>query len=136
MLGTLVTTDADNYLHHLWEKLGDKLPEDERLEPEGLHCFLRTVNKHAIIIVIMPEPIRMLEAYFTAIAFGPFTDVKPEELDSLPYRYFTLEMTCDPQGNDAGVLMCERRDGKHLNFDGGPAATKEAFLDAVKSFIE
>lgn len=136
MLGTLVSTHADEFLHQVWEQIAEELPEEEKVDSEGLHCSLYNLDEYAVIIFTMPTPICMTEAHFTSVVFGPFTDIEPDQINSLPYRYFTLEATCDREGNDVGAVMCEWREGDHGNFGSGPEATEEAFLEAIKSIVE
>jgi hypothetical protein len=66
-------------LHGLWEGLGKQFPVAERSSDQDLKLTAHRIGgKHAVLVVHMPLPERMLEAYFIAIVFTPAV------------RYFTL----------------------------------------------
>ena len=134
MLGAFVNEHATDFLHHIWQQVGAHLPQSDRLNPDGLSCSLHDCNECAIVVITLPKPTCITEAHFTAIVFAPFTNVI-EALDSLPYRYFTLEFNGDMQGNDVGAIMCEWREGAHYNFGGRLPGLKDAFFEAIKSLI-
>jgi hypothetical protein len=104
-----------------------RVAEELRLPREEVQAFARELTVSAkpldngtLVIVAMPSPVDDTEAYFVGIAVDD---------PNAPARvkYYTLERARRGQ-----TMLCGwSREGGHLNFGEGPAATIEAFAAAV-----
>ncbi|MDI2126813.1 hypothetical protein [Yinghuangia seranimata] len=115
----------DELLGRIWQGEGDKLPEEERLAPDGLGSTLYWgPGDEMLAVMAFPAPERMTEAYFTAALF-------PKTLEA---RYFTLEFTRTLDGGTATVVGEWAKDG-HLNFGAGPEPTAELFVQRIGEMV-
>jgi hypothetical protein len=55
-------------INNYWKQCGDALSPNDRVEPKGLKSELITFNKYALILITMPKPMELGEAYYVAIA--------------------------------------------------------------------
>ena len=126
--------DALGRLWRLWETVGRRLPEDQRLNATGLalnrfglglHCCLYTVA--------LPTPERTTEAHFVGIAITSGGSDGPQ------MRYFTLEKGLSGPGDPPRTALCEWSCGEsgiaHLNYGDGPPPTSEDFARRVAPML-
>jgi hypothetical protein len=120
------------YLKAHWAILGIQVQEGDSgdhgfVPPYGLEIFPMVMwNGCSIIIVQLPKPERMTEAYFAGIAFWE---------DSGLRRFFTLELTEDELGNIPGGLLCEWSEDGHRNYERIIPPEKDLFFDAVREVL-
>jgi hypothetical protein len=55
-------------INNYWKQCGDSLSTKDRVEPKGLMSELITFTNHAVILITMPKPMELGEAYYVAIA--------------------------------------------------------------------
>jgi hypothetical protein len=110
-------------LDNVWHRLGETLPEADRLPSDGLRVDHRQVGAHDVLLVTLPVPQQPAEAHFTAIAVPPA---------AAGIRYFTLEEARSPiDGRRYTVLAEWTHDGKHINYGDGPDPRPAAFTEAI-----
>jgi serine/threonine protein kinase len=107
-----------------------KAPDEEFIPADGLECFHISLNEEWYgVIIQLPQPERMAEAYFVAII------VRDSASDSnLNCRYITLEFSKDDDGSNQTVLG-EWENGSHFSYLSSPLPEKRAFLEAVRSLV-
>ena len=110
-------------------------PEDEFIPADGIECFPVRINEGcSAVIVQMPPPERVAEAYFAAIVVWQEPNQSQPENPKVRHRYITLELSEDLSGSPHTVLG-EWDEGSHYNYGKGPAADKDAFIQAVLDLI-
>jgi hypothetical protein len=130
--GDLVSAARQGHLTltALWNKVGQTLPEDQRLRPDGLAARYHPFANHDVILVSFPRPQAPTEAYFAAIAV-------PINGRSSGVRYLTLEAAVSPLDGARYNMIGEwTRDGAHGNLGSGPAVYPDAFLDVVVELLD
>lgn len=133
-LGLLTSTEARPLLLRLWERLGEDLPEKERLPAMGLGCHSRVLEDGRIVVVVrMPPPERMTEAHFVGFLFTPgekmlFFFQKPPTASC-----FTLEHSFQLDGTPRTVLGGWTPEGAHFNMGDGPPADLNNFVATLLS---
>ena len=112
------------------ERIGRPMAD---IDPSELEITIRTVRGCPAIIVKMPTPIAVTEAYFVGIL--PTESQECAEVpEEIAFRYFTLEYGSNLDGTSRTVL-CEWVGENHINFGDGPAPTLEAFTKALAGRI-
>lgn len=122
---------ATKYLSFLWVSRGydTKADEDLFIPADGLECIpVEIDDEHYGVIVQLPKPERMAEAYFVAII------VKNEDNSDF-YRYFTLEFSKNRDGTNCTVLG-EWNGGSHANYGNGGIPLIDNFVEALKRFFQ
>lgn len=139
ILGSLLMAERDEFLRDVWDYVGEQLDgSDERnspFEPIGLSARVIENSPYMTCIVSLPNPETLPEAHFVAVVFGPFTNLSAETADQVPYRYFALELTYNPDKTERGTMLCEWRDGNHLNMGQGPPPDEDAFFMAIQQVM-
>ncbi|MBV9470337.1 MAG: hypothetical protein JO316_24190 [Abitibacteriaceae bacterium] len=136
MLVSLTRSDASEFLKSLWQSVGNELPRQERLSPDGLSCLIRKFDDYAIAIITLPKAFRVTEAYYTAFTFGPVSTVPKGQLHSLPMRYFALEVGFSMPGEPSRTVFSEwTREPSHINMGDGPKPEVEAFFTKICELI-
>ena len=108
----------------MWHEVGTRLPEVQRLAPDGLATDLRPDPSTPMVVVTMPAARHMVEAHFAAIV-----------LCDEQTRYFVLEESWSPTEPVATVLG-EWIGDSHINLGPGPAPDRTAFIEAVLTRVQ
>jgi len=120
------------YLWFCWDQLGSLLPENERLSKEALDFRLITLNDNiTCLIIIMPPPNFMPEAYYVAMLHRESSSNSNDTLT----RVITLEKS---DGNDGRSFACLCEWGKehnHLMYRNVLEPNLNEFLAAVKFLL-
>lgn len=111
----------DQLLRSWWHEVGEGLPAEERLPPDGLQSELVNAGDVPVLLVTMPAACHAAEAYFVAIT-------PHDEPDA--WRCFTLEhaWTLDDQ---PVTVLGEWTAAGHVNYGDGPPPERQAFLEAL-----
>jgi CheY-like chemotaxis protein len=123
----------------LWDYVGTKVSEKERLFADGLKAFelTWTPGKQVILIVELPRPLRDTEAYFVAVAYPQswFNDAHKEN-KTLDLRYFILARTEVPGagGASGGTLRMLTKNG-HGAVKFGVPTDLNGFFKEVESLM-
>jgi hypothetical protein len=112
--------DFDEFLNSLWTRVGEDLPPEDRVGPEGIEVKKHTSPSQEVVVVALPRPEHGAEAYFVAVVVEP----------SGSTRYFTLEHSWNLDDSPRTVL-CEWVGDQHFNLGTGPDPTEEEFVQAV-----
>jgi hypothetical protein len=119
-------------LNFYWmsEAMALKCAEEEFIPADGLACFAVDLNESYYgVVVHLPRPERMAEAYFVAII------LRDSGQDSkVTCRYITLELGRNKDRSHRTVLG-EWKDGSHFSYRSGPPPEREAFIEALRSLI-
>lgn len=99
---------------------------------EDLDVITRQIADCPSVIITMPEPLAVTEAYMVAVVF---TKEEGDETQDESFRYFTLELSQSFDG-DLRTVFCEWTDDAHLNFGKGPLANVDAFSQAIENKIK
>jgi hypothetical protein len=112
------------------EAMAFKRAEEEFIPVDGLACFAVDLNESYYgVVVQLPRPERMAEAYFVAII------LRDSGQDSkVTCRYITLELGRNKDGSHRTVLG-EWKNGSHFGYHSGPPPEREAFIVAVRGLI-
>jgi hypothetical protein len=111
-------------LRGLWDQVGERLPEADRLAPDGLHAEYRHHPDARLVLVTMPQARHMVEVHFAVIAAIGDT-----------VRYLTLEESWSPV-RERDTVIGEWTEQGHLNFGPGPVPPdKELFLQRVLDML-
>jgi len=127
MLAVLASPRAQEFLESLWGRVGEDLPEGDRVDAAGLGVVMEALDDGGpVAIVTLPEPAGMTEAHMIAVA-GTSSGCR---FITLEYTLSALDESATPQ-----TVLCEWSDQAHLNFGEGPEPTRAAFLAAVKKLV-
>lgn len=127
---TTLVERGDEVLHTLWHQVGQQVREANRISPAGLSAETRQLEDETrLVLITLPAPKGVTEAYFVALAYRPPTQQKGLT------RFITLEYSLSLEGSP-GTMLCEwTAEGQHGNLGQGPEPTLEAFLEAVGRLI-
>jgi hypothetical protein len=129
----------NEFLTDMWTDLGKRLPDSERMPDEQISGQLRQSGAFEVVIVTLPAPATVTEAYFTAIAFGPLATLgfSADTTQKLPVRYLTLEFGFTMPDDPPRTVLGEwTREQAHYNMGTGPEPTADAFFEAVCARIK
>lgn len=115
--------DGQTFLQAMWNEALSS--EAEPIAPHDLEGTLVASPQGTLVVVNLPQPNAMTEAHQVAL-------VVPEQ--GAP-RYFTLELGFDEDDRQRTVL-CEWRDGAHVNYGDGPEPDVDVFAAAVRAKVE
>lgn len=124
--------ERDEFLDGVWRQIRDNCDVDGKApfditDVDFKYC---TVQDYPTVLITMPEPEGMTEAYFVAMILK--IDIDADEFPENPeFQYFTLEKGSEMDGTDRTV-MCEwTADGKHMNYGDGPPPDIDFFVEEV-----
>lgn len=133
---TTLAHEGNNFLHLLWNKVGEGVDASERIAGFGLRSEMRELpDSTAIATITLPPPQGMTEAYFTAACYRPgerkglFARGKPVA------RYITLEYSLDFEQEPRTVLGEWTPTHAHHNYGDGSEATLDAFFERVYDLL-
>lgn len=131
LIDKLREDSATRYLRFHWVSCGlaAKSETDEFIPADGLGCFPIDIDTDWYgVLVQLPTPERMAEAYFVAIILPTFDTA----LDAC--EFFALEFSKNMDGSKRTVFgkWC---DGSHLNMGDGPSPEREAFIDSICTLL-
>jgi hypothetical protein len=99
-----------------------------------------TIGRAPCIIITMPQPKNITEAYFIAIVSRipdievksrdrdePHKDLPGSPVDEIPINYYTLERAFDPE-DEGRTRFCEWSEKGHYNYCEGPLPRMDCFL--------
>jgi hypothetical protein len=113
----------------VWDRVGEALPEPDRLSPVGLTVAHHGLPGYEVALVTFPPPQRPAEAHFAAVAVPT---VPPSGAAGNGLRYLTLDAARSPVDGQRYTVLAEwTADGSHLNHGVGPAPYPGEFLLAV-----
>jgi hypothetical protein len=122
--------EGNAFLRWLWDQVGSKCSPEGLVPSEGLYCRVRAEGGRQVVVVHLPEPRRMTEAFMVALVFDPPTRGWFGRKKPGPTRYFTLELSTDLEGGWRTVLG-EWNNRAHLNMGDGPPPEEDAFVEAL-----
>lgn len=127
---TTLAERGDEVLQTFWHQVGQQIREANRIPPAGLSAETRQLGDEArLILITLPAPKGVTEAYFVALAYRPPTQQKGLT------RFITLEYSLNLEGSP-GTMLCEwTADKRHRNLGPGPEPTLEAFFEEVGRLI-
>lgn len=115
----------------LWNKVGKEVGESRLVAPDGLCCESRMLdNNTAVVLITLPPPQLMNEAYFVALVYRPSS--KKEETVA---RFITLEHSVDLGDGSLSNVLCEWGGSVHNNMGYGCESTLEDFFEEVCSIL-
>lgn len=130
----LASPGKEEFLEKLWRVTCERCDE----QGPALFSYKDVVvdalmlEEYPTILVTMPPPTVMTEAFYIAIVLmTPMDQIAAGNIPEQPvFRYYTLELGIGPEGSKYTVL-CEWDGGKHQSYGDGPGAEPTAFLEAV-----
>lgn len=135
--GTLASEHKDEFLNDIWKQVR------EHCDPKGEATFdisdvgfaTCSIRDYPTIVVAMPEPTGLGEAYFAAIVLKIELDAAepPEKPEIL---YFTLEKGVHLDQSDRTVMCGWTADDSHLNYGEGPSPDPDEFVAAIEKLLE
>jgi hypothetical protein len=118
--------DGQLTLDVVWNRVGEGLPEPDRLPAEGLSHSYHERAGHRVLLISLPTARYPTEAHFTAIAV-------PTEGEAV--RYFTLEYAVSPMDGGRYTVLGEWNEQRHINYGEGPPPDADAFLTAIDQML-
>lgn len=138
--GVMASPDRPRFLQSLWERVCEHLADEKHGEPgfsiEEVNIHLLKIRDFPTVIVEMPTPRKMTEAYFAAaVLLHPLSAPGPEP-ETLTVRFITLELSFHHETGAAFTFLCEWQQGRtHSNYGYGPPPELPAFLMAVEQLL-
>ncbi|HEU4327029.1 MAG TPA: hypothetical protein VFS21_28065 [Roseiflexaceae bacterium] len=127
---TLAGDEPLPFLMRLWRDIGEHLPPHQRLDPAGLAAETRSHGAYQILLITLPPPVAITEAYFAACVFGPHTH------RAVPLRYFTLEESYSFFSHQRTTVLGEWRPTGHDNLGAGPEPDLDAFYTRICQLLD
>ncbi len=119
----------------VWEEVCRNCDQDGEAGFSAKDVQLETtgVGAYPAILVKMPEPQSVAEAYLLCLVLQMSADDLERPGATPTLRYFTLEKAMGPGGT--GAVLCAWTEEGHVNY--GPTAVRNTrdFLDAVEKLI-
>jgi serine/threonine protein kinase len=112
-------------------------PEDEEFIPaDGLLSYpVRFAEDHYGVIIQMPQPKRIVEAYFIAVILKEEKETE-EETSYVNCRYLTLEVGVEKDGSPITINGEWLPVGEqHINRGNGPEPSQELFIQEVHKIV-
>ena len=130
-------SDADRFVHDLWEQVGDSLPAEARSDPSGLSVRTEGTGNGLLVFVEMPPPRESAEAHEIVIAAKCANPSIPTLDDLQEVRYFTVERGTDVTSEAPIRFLCEwAENGVHRNHgalsDHDEAGVVRAIADVIR----
>ncbi len=112
----LLERDGMKFLTFWWNHVGDRLPEEKRVSPAGLHFDIETLEKNTkLVIITLPTPKEDMDPYFigfvarpekrllwvklpTSEGYALLRDDGVKELDKTNFGYLTPNGLFRPKG--------------------------------------
>ena len=139
-LGVVGSPQGPEFLQHVWNGAGERLPEERHRPPEGLSRWAGRLDDETILALItLPPPQEQVEAWFVAVV-APL----PERVDGVDeppawLRYFTLEHGVSLTDDQPYAALCEwdRSEGAATHRFHSADHTPEAgaFIEAIRSLL-
>ena len=134
----MMTRDGGKpFLRKLWDQVRANC--DEKGQPsfsiDELMINTESLKRYPTILITMPEPQIMPEAYFVGVVLLIPEDKLYKAVANPEVRYFALEKSADIINNKDRTAFCEWKKHEHclLKFD--IETTPEAFLKAIETYI-
>ncbi|MQA97519.1 MAG: hypothetical protein GEV11_23860 [Streptosporangiales bacterium] len=113
-------------LRETWDKVGEDLPEAERIPSTGLAAGLYTYGSLRAAVIALPQARHSGEAYLAAYVL-----VEDPVFETREPEFFVLEHDVLPDGEPGTRVTRWTRDGRHLDLGPGPLPEIGAFLETV-----
>ncbi len=130
-LALVDSAERDDFVAWLWEQTERYVGEPlTGIDTKLTGVEVRTVARCRTVIVTLPPPADIGEAYMVAAMISPSApDPTTSEARA---RYFTLEfgMSMEDEGEGKTVL-CEWMETRHRNYGPGPAPNVDAFAEQL-----
>ncbi|HEY1066934.1 MAG TPA: hypothetical protein VGE52_12515 [Pirellulales bacterium] len=143
-LGVMASPDAKAFLSDMLERVarqcgGEGAKPSFTADEIGIHPL--RIGDHFHLIVELPTPRAVTEAYFTAavVHLDPSRAAHQEsdaEEEKPPVRYFTLEYGFTFDGPPRTVLAEWSADESHLNYGDGPPPRLDDFIAALGKLMQ
>lgn len=137
-LGLLASPEARSFLADLLAAVtehcqGREPWPDFGAEALTIHTF--RVGQFPCVVVELPPPRAVTEAFFVAAVLLVDLDREPSAAREATLRYFTLEKGFVLDGPPRTVLGEWTAEGSHLNYGDGPAPQLGPFVQAVEAML-
>jgi hypothetical protein len=132
-LGILCGPDAARFVEDLWNQAAHYCSPEGTRPSKGLSVEAGRAGEDGLVVMIrMPPPSEISEAHFVALVAKLATPESPSIARLASVRCFTLELGVDFRTEKPMTFLCEwAEDGKHYNHGQGPAASEDAFVEAI-----
>jgi hypothetical protein len=132
----MASNEQAQFINHIWRLVCKQLDgrEADDFKMSDIRVSPTRLRNYPAVIITMPEPRALAEAYFVVIVLFFEIDADNSKLEEPPFRYFTLECGMNLDGTDRTVL-CEWNKEGHVNFGDGPKPEIGELLDAIKQVI-
>ena len=133
--GMMASPGAEKILISIWnnvrawlEKTGKPV---DASSPDGLVATPTRIGGFPAVLVTLPKPIGVTEAYFIAVVMKTL-EMPRDMKEKGPVSYYALEHGHSLATQSDRTVLTEWKDGTHLNFGDGPPAELESFRIAVE----
>ncbi len=133
-------SDRLNLIQSLWTSVSDRFegPGEPSFGPEDIRITTSTILNYPLVLIIMPTPMLMVEAFMVAVIMMVKVEKLSEAPDDPVVRYFTLELGADDHNNPISVLCEWDQSGSHINYGEGPPLEElsgKSFIDALERYL-
>lgn len=124
------------FVKDLWRQVCESCDSEGKasFDASDLRFQKKVLGKFPAVLIEMPKPHFTAEAYMIVLVLEKaIAELRRDE--PLTMRYFTLELTHDPDSNDEKTMFCEWQSDGHSNYGAGPEATTRAMLERVAAML-
>jgi hypothetical protein len=126
----------EEQIHIRWGVVGERFDPAERLPDRGLCCSTHALaDGHQAAVITLPPAERPTEAHMVAIVYRPPRRRLLLWRTEAILRYFTLELSFDPESGGWLSALCDWTPHGHLNYGEGPPNDVAAFLGAIHRLL-
>lgn len=134
-VGLSVSPLIGKLVEHLFEKLEGLCGKPVPFTIDQVKFYPRKVNEFPLVVIELPEPQEVAEAYFVAlyVPVDPSADPLPSNSE-IQARFFTLEkgFTLD---DSSRTVLGEWSETTHSNLGTGPDPKLENFVQALTAML-
>lgn len=118
-LAIMASPDAQVFLRHIWEKVGEDCPAKKVVRYDGeFPVFTTRVHGFPAVMIQMPPPATMCEAYMIGVVVSVEMERQNPPEKNPPIQYLTLERSETTDGREVSVLCKWQGEGdnmRHIN---------------------
>jgi hypothetical protein len=135
----MASPDAAKILVSIWDNVGRWLEKSGKAvdasPSDGLLATPTRIAGFPAVVITLPTPIGLTEAYFVAVVMRTL-ELPKDMKEKGPVSYYALELGLSIATDSGRTVLTQWDNDAHLNYGDGPVAEFEAFRLAVEKKLE
>lgn len=136
-LAIAVSPKANRFIDAILQDVEEQCGRQTSFTAESINLHPIRVNEFPCVVVELPEPKEMAEAFMVALVVPIDVSLEnPPETDEVTGRYFTLEKGFSLSNDEPRTVLAEWDAETHSNYGDGPEANVDAFAAAISKHMQ